>query len=186
MAKGTFINFYLPYSQKGVRISSQEQAQTILIKAQELISNGAKGVGITYSANYGQTREIERIYFAGGWKTKTMGANQADVIYNLEFLLASQYDSLQLKVRIMPITTMNAYEDPVERWNEDVQLGIVTTDLERIRIYLESGWSILGWQNQSTVNSSTSPYAIGGGIAHLPDVVENKIQTSLIEYSKIY
>ena len=86
----------------------------------------------------------------------------------------------------MPITTMNAYENPVERWNEDVQLGIVTSDLERIRIYLESGWSILGWQNQGTVNSSTSPYAIGGGIAHLPDIVEEKIQTSLIQYSKIY
>jgi len=186
MAKGTFINFYLPYSQNGVRISSPEQAQSILNTAKELISNGAKGLGITYSANYGQTREIERIYVAGGWNTETEGSNQADVIYNLELLLADQYNSLQGKVRIMPVTTMNAYENPVERWNEDVQLGIVTTDLERIRIYLESGWSILGWQNQGTVNSFTSPYGVGGGIAHLPDIVEDKIQTSLIEYSKIY
>ncbi len=32
MAKGTFINFYLPYSQEGLRVSSQEQAKAILTK----------------------------------------------------------------------------------------------------------------------------------------------------------
>ncbi len=186
MAKGTFINFYLPYSNGGVRISPQEQAKTILTKARELIANGAKGVGITYSANYGQTREIERIYFAGGWNTQTMGANQADVICSMESLMLSEYDSLQGKVHILPITTMNAYSERVERWNEDVQLGIVTTDLDRIRIYLESGWYILGWQNQSTIKKPTSPYAVGGGIAHLPDIVKDKIQTTLIEFAEDY
>ena len=186
MAKGTFINFYLPYAQDGVRIPDQEQAKAILTKAKELIGNGAKGVGITYSANYGQTREIERIYFAGGWKTQTRGANQAEVICSMESLMVREYDSLQGQVHILPITTMNAYTDGVERWNEDVQLGIVTTDLDRIKIYLESGWHILGWQNQSTIKNSTSPYAVGGGIAQLPDLVKDKIQATLISYAEVY
>lgn len=186
MAKGTFINFYLPYSQEGAIVSSQEQAKAILTKARNLIADGAKGVGITYSANYGQTREIERIYFAGGWNTQTKGANQADVMCNMESLMVREYDMLQGKVHILPITTMNAFSDWVERWNEDVQLGIVTTDLDRIRIYLETGWHILGWQNQSTIKNSTSPYAVGGGIAQLPDLVKDKIQATLIEYAKVY
>ena len=105
---------------------------------------------------------------------------------NMESLMVREYDMLQGKVHILPITTMNAFSDWVERWNEDVQLGIVTTDLDRIRIYLETGWHILGWQNQSTIKNSTSPYAVGGGIAQLPDLVKDKIQATLIEYAKVY
>ncbi len=178
MMKGVFIDFNVPYSKDGVSVLPQNQAEDILKKANDLVINGAKGVAIIYSANYGQTREIEKVYFTGGWKTQTNGANQAAVMNCLELLLSSKYSTLQGKMRILPITTMNAYDNPVNPWNNDVLMGIVTTDLERIKIYLEGGWNVLGWQNQNTVSNPKHPYAIGGGVAKLPQAVSDKIQSN--------
>lgn len=186
MRTGKFISFVVPFLKDGRSVPAQSQADAILQKCRELISDGSQGVAITYSANYGQTREIEKVYFAGGWETKTDGANQAAVMSSMESLLASRDSALQGKMRILPITTMNAYDSPVVPWNDDVLMGIVTTDLDRIQRYLEGGWDVLGWQNQNTVNHPQHPYAIGGGVAKLPQAVAAKIQTTLMHYAKQY
>lgn len=180
--KGMFVNLNLDYQ----ALSSEQQAENILNRAAELVGNKAKGVAITYSANYGQTRKIQQVYFAGGWNTETNGANQAAVIHAMESLLAGTYKHLQGKMRIVPITTMNAYDNSVAFWNQDVLMGIVITDLDRIQFYLEDGWYILGWQNQKTVNDQFHPYAVGGGIANLSDLVSSKIQKTLISYANKY
>ena len=180
--KGMFVNLNLNYQV----LSSEQQAEKILSKAAELVADKAKGVAITYSANYGQTRKIQQVYFAGGWNTETNGANQAAVIHAMESLLAGTYKHLQDKMRIVPITTMNAYDHPVTPWNQDVHMGIVITDLDRIQMYLEAGWYIFGWQNQETVNDQSHPYAVGGGIASLSDAVSSKVQKTLISYADKY
>lgn len=186
MAQGLFINFDIPYLKNGASVPPQEQAEEILKKAGDLIAAGAIGAAIIYSANYGQTREIEKTYFTGGWNTQTSGINQANVIMSMESLLGSKYQTLQHKMRIVPITTMNAYTDIVSPWNDDVLMGIVVTDLDRIEIYLEAGWNVLGWQNQDTVNNPNHPYAVGGGVAKLPTAVSDKIQSTLISYAAKY
>lgn len=177
-----FINFNLNYR----TLTTQEQAEKILGKAEDLLNNHAKGVAIIYSANYGQTRQIQQVYFAGGWNTETSGANQAAVMQEMESRMGSDYKHLQGSLRIVPITTMNAYDTPADPWNDDILMGIVTTDLDRIRIYLESGWHVLGWQNQDTASDAAHPYAVGGGVAKLPTAVSDKIQQTLISYAKQY
>lgn len=186
MPKGSFLPFNIPYSQNGSQVPAQDQAEEILKKAAELTTNGAEHVAITYSANYGQTREIEKTYFNGGWNSGTSGANQAEVMRQMEILLGSTYAALQGKMHIVPITTLNAYTDPVSPWNDDVLMGIIITDLARIKMYLESGWHVLGWQNQSTVTNPQHPYAIGGGVVRLPAAINDKIQQTLMEYAKKY
>jgi hypothetical protein len=112
--------------------------------------------------------------------------NQADVMSSMESLLGSEYQALQGKIHILPITTMKggARVDP---WNDDVLMGIVTTDLDRIKIYLEGGWDVLGWQNQETVDNPQHPYAIGGGVAGaLPPAINDKIRNTLIGYAHAY
>ena len=181
--KGSFINFELDYSKS----TNQQQADLILKKAQSLISSGSKGVAITYSANYGQTYKIEKTYFMGDWNTGTGGANQADVMTEMEKAMGSPpYDSLQHKMHILPITTMNGYPS-ADPWSDDTHMGIVITDLYRIQIYLDAGWDVLGWQNQKTVGDPKHPYAVGGGVvASLPQAISDKIQDTLIDYSKNY
>jgi hypothetical protein len=188
MSTGVFINFNLPYLKGGVYVSDLEQADIILKEATNLISKGAKGLAITYSANYGQTRKIEQVYSKGGWNTQTTGGNQAAVMACMESLLGSKYQALQGKMRIAPITTMNAYpgDNPINPWNENVLMNIVIKDLERIKTYLDGNWDVLGWQNQGTVGNPKHPYAVGGGIATLPQAVSDKIQNTLIGYAKTY
>lgn len=180
--KGKFVNLILDYQ----ALSSEQQAEIILNSAAALVANNAKGVAITYSANYGQTRQIQQVYFAGGWNTETKGTNQAAVIHAMESLLAGSYKHLQGRMRIVPITTMNAYDNAIASWNQDVHMGIVITDLDRMQIYLEDGWYILGWQNQKTVNDPIHPYAVGGGIAKLPGAVSSRIQKTLLSYADKY
>jgi len=186
MPNGQFINFNIPFLQNGAYVSSQSQAKQILTKAQSLINDGAIGVAITYSANYGQTLTIESVYASGGWDTHTNGANQAAVMSEMESLMGSTYQSLQGRMRIAPITTMNAYTNPLNPWNEHVQMGIVENDLDRIQQYLQNGWMVLGWQNQDTVTNATYPYAVGGGVVKPPQAITNKIQVTLIQFSKTY
>ncbi len=186
MPNGSFLPLHIPFSQNGAQVPAHDQAEEILKKATDLTANGSKSVAITYSANYGQTRDIQKIYFAGGWLTNTSGANQAEVMRQMEILLDSTYAALQGKMHIVPITTLNAYTDPVSPWNDDVLMGIIITDLARIEMYLESGWDVLGWQNQSTVSNPQHPYAIGGGVVKLPTAINEKIQSTLIGYAKKY
>lgn len=185
MSTGKFISFNIPYKEGSVYVSSATQAQEILNKAQELIDNGAPGVAITYSANYGQTQTIEKTYRAGGWDTQTNGANQAAVMAAMEQLMGSTYTVLQGKMHIAPITTMNGHP-PATPWNDTVLMNIVTQDLANIETYLKNGWTVLGWQNQDTVNNPVHPYAVGGGIATLPTAVSDKIQQTLIGFAKDY
>lgn len=190
MSKGKFINFLLDFKKD----TEEEQANKILLKCRERIQDGAEGVGITYSANYGQTRDIEEAYSAGEWNTQTSGDHQAKVMMCMESLLGSKYTDLQGKMHILPITTMNAYVDPLDPWNEDVQLEVVTADLNRIKDYLERGWDVLGWQNQKTVNRKSRPYAVGEGVAStLPSkdkvsekILSENVQNTLIEYASAY
>ncbi|MBL7803304.1 MAG: hypothetical protein JNL02_06180 [Saprospiraceae bacterium] len=187
MKTGQLINFYVPFIENNKNVSPDDQAILFLDKATDLIRAGAPGVGFTYSANYGQTRTIQQTYFSGGWNTQTNGANQAKVVESLEALLDSKYPALQGKLHILPITTMNAYVQIVAPWNDDVHLGIVTTDLDRIENYLKSGWTVLGWQNQISVNNPKHPYAVGGGVAQgMPTAVSDKIQQTLISLSTTY
>lgn len=182
MKTGQFINYSAPYG--GIHTSDHE-ATKLLDTADLLIKAGCKGVGYIYSANYGQTRTIQKTYFGGDWNSNTTGANQALLIMAVEKLLGEQnYSHLQGLVRITPITTMNAYDNPLPTWNEDIQTGIVNTDLDRIEYYLECGWSILGLQDQHT--NTQKPYAIGGNIANMSQAVSDFIQHTLIKFSTTY
>jgi hypothetical protein len=186
MLVGTFINFLIPFNKDGRGLSAEDQAKAILQKGQELIKSGAKGVGILFSANYGQTCTIEETYQKGEWLTGTDGAHQAKVMCLMESLLNTDiYKRLQGKVRIVPITTMNAYDPAhlVKPWNDRVHLEIVKTDLGKIKTYLEEGWDILGWQNQETIKNSRHPYAIGGGVARISTNIANEIQDTLLQYA---
>jgi len=193
MSTGKFHDFYLAYVKytdpKKVEKDARRQAEAILQTCSELINkDGSKSVGIIYSANYGQTRMIERVYFAGGYNTGTNGDAQATVMCEMEALLGSTYNSLQGKMHILPITTLNANVQP---WNENIHLGIVRTDLDRIDNYLQDGWDVLGWQNQDNNSGKDpkNPYAIGGKNAkppNFPKLVSDKIQSTLIDFAKKY
>ena len=86
-------------------------------------------------------------------------------------------------MRIAPITTMNAYVDPLTPWNETVLMDIVTADLEPIKSYLDDGWSVLGWQNQDTVDKPKRPYASAGASPRCRKPCRDKIQATLIGYA---
>ncbi|MDA9773773.1 hypothetical protein N9B82_02350 [Saprospiraceae bacterium] len=178
---GKFLNFLLDYSQ----MSDDDQAKSILDKADQLIKGGSTGVSITYSANYGQTVEIEKTYLAEEWDTKTNGANQATVVHDmLKMMATSAYSHLQGKMRLAPITTMAGSTKYAQKitTDESFHLGIIATDLMRIKNSLETGWSVLGWQNQKTVNSVDHPYAVGGGVVKLSAPVNKMIQGALMQY----
>jgi len=79
---------------------------------------------------------------------------------------------------------MNAYTDPVDHWNADVLYGLVQSDLDRIENNLATGWDVLGWQNQDTVDNGDSPYAVGGGVAKLPHFIQTEIQSRLKKFAQ--
>jgi hypothetical protein len=182
MKTGQFINYSAPYG--GIHTPDHE-ATKLLDTADSLMKAGCKGVGYIYSANYGQTRTIQKTYFNGDWNSNTSGANQALLIMAVEKLLGdAAYTHLQGLVRIMPITTMNAYDHPLPTWNDDIHIGILNTDLDRIEYYLQCGWSILGLQDQDS--NAHKPYAIGGNIANMSQAVSDFIQHTLIKFSQTY
>ena len=160
---GHFIKFLLPYKDdKGNYLSSGAQAHSVIEEAKKRINAGAKGVAITYSANYGQTLAIHKTYKAGDWNTHTGGANQAGVITAMEKLMGTTETSLQGKLQIAPITTMtyepNGYGDYTHK-------EVIEADLKYIKTLLEQGWDVLGWVNQDT----NPDYAVGGGVARSLD-----------------
>ncbi len=175
---GKFINFYLPYqTPQGHSVPNKIQATQILDKARQLISQGVKGVAITYSANFGQTEKIRATYASGGWDTHTSGANQADVMRNMESLMGNQYSDLQRVMEIAPITTMT-YTD----YGGKTHLEVVQNDLEHIKNLILKGWYVLGWMNQN----SKPHYAVGGGVAHLTPRINVLIQSTLSKYAAEY
>lgn len=173
---GCFSEFYLPYqNQNGESVSSHDQAVAILEEAKKWIAKGYSGVAITYSANYAQTTAIHRTYTSGQWYTQTSGANQAEVMREMELLLGNAYSTLQHQAHIAPITTMT-YSD----YGGKSHKNVVEYDLNHIKSLLENGWVVLGWQNQHT----RPDYAVGGGIATLPADINSMIQTTLAQYAK--
>jgi hypothetical protein len=170
--KGVFIDFYLEYRRDGSQggLTSDDQALAMLEECKRLVAAGYKGAAITYSANEGQTKDLEAAYAAGRYKASIHGANQAQVMEKLEDHLGKDWKDLQLKMRIAPITTIpDAGTDPS---------AIVKSDLERIHQYLTDGWAILGWENQDSRGTS-HPYAIGGGVQHLAAQINAEIQGGL-------
>ena len=179
--KGKFIDFYLPYSQDGNHISAKSQAQKILQEADTLLKTCSFGVAIIYSANYDQTKTIRKTYAEGGYKTGTSGANQANVMTEMENLLDTpNYQHLQSKIRIAPITTMT-YAD----YDGKDHITVVKDDLAQIKQMLENGWDILGWQNQTTIKSKNK-YAVGGGVATLSQDISDEIQSTLLSLASQY
>ena len=173
--RGVFLPFYLPFVDHNTRVPSVIQARRILDYAEQLLSGEIAGVAITYSANYGQTQHIRKCYDSGEWKTGISGANQAQVMTELESLLENEYQALQNKVRIAPITTMT-----YDNYGTFTHLQVIEQDLMGIRKLLETGWVVLGWMNQNT-----SPlFAVGGGIAMLAGELDNLIQDNLLHFSR--
>ena len=181
---GRFIKFLLTYREK----KSGEQATAILDRAKASLSEGAAGVAITYSANYGQTLNIRKTYSEGHWQTGTSGANQAAVMTAMERLMGTTYANLQTQMRIAPITTMT-YSD----YGGKTHLEVVNEDLDRIKTLLDNGWDVLGWINES----SNPNYAVGGGVASSPDpnnpseirfppILQAIVQQRLSQYAEQY
>lgn len=181
MIIGHFVNFYLPFiNENGELISAKDQAMAIIEEAQKRISKGSPGVAITYSANYRQTLIIRQIYYSGGWETHTYGANQAEVMYKMEYLLRTTYKELQRNLQIAPITTMTGGIPYGEKTHQEV----VAIDLAYIKTLLDDNWDVLGW-----INKIQNPlrYAVGGGVVkNLPQEINDFIQTTLTEYSMDY
>ena len=179
MITGRFVNFYLPFlDENGDEISAKDQALLIIAEAQKRIAAGSPGVSITYSANYGQTKKIHRVYNEGGWDTQTGGANQANVMYEMEKLMRDTYPELQRHLQISPITTMTGGVPYGDKTHKEV----VETDLAYIKGLLDDNWNVLGW-----INKDDKPvyFAIGGGeVKNLPLDISDLIQTTLTQYSK--
>ena len=179
--KGKFIDFYLPYSQDGNHISAKSQAEKILQEADTLLKKGSFGVAIIYSANYDQTKTIRKTYTEGKYKTGTSGANQANVMTEMEKLLDTpNYQHLQSKIRIAPITTLTHSD-----YDGKDHITVVKDDLGQIQEMLENGWDILGWQNQTTIKSKNK-YAVGGGVATLSQDISDEIQSTLLSLASQY
>lgn len=169
--QGKFISFNLPYIENGKSLSGEAQALRILNFAEDMLShNKYLGVAISYSANYDQTLHINNCYKNKQWYTGTNGANQASVMNAMEELLNDRYHNLQGKIRIAPITTMS-YSGFHGKTHEE----IILNDLKNIETLVRAGWCVLGWKNQTS-----SPYfAVGGGIANLPQPLSELIQNKL-------
>jgi hypothetical protein len=184
MSAGKFIPFLLPFKDaSGQYITATAQATEILKKAQGLVAAGSPGVAIIYSANYGQTRDAKAAYAAGKATFQISGSNQATVMAAMESELNGTFASLQHKMEIACITTLNAYQNPLLPWDDAVWLGVLKDDFKNLTDLLNKGWDVLGWMNQDTVNTK-SPYAIGGGIVQLPTNINDFIQSHLAALAK--
>ncbi|WP_299734254.1 hypothetical protein [uncultured Endozoicomonas sp.] len=155
---------------------NKTQAEKILQQAQTLLQNNPdlSGVAVTYSANHEQTLKIIDTYNKGNWFTGTNGANQADVMREMEKLLETgQFKHLQSKMRIAPITTMQ--HDGSSATNDEFAIS-----LDNIKQLTNNNWHILGWQNQLTHRNTVAPFAIGGGVSKaMPADHQRQIQDHL-------
>jgi len=182
--KGAFQGIMIKYKDANGYISADQQAIEILEEANKLMENGAVGVAITYSANYGQTVDINQTYKNGGWQVNISGANQADVMAKMESLLVTSYSNLQGKMRIAPITTMSYSIPP---YGSSTHEEVVKNDLKNIKDLLDKGWTVLGWQNQ---DSGSNSFAVGGGVAKrrgdFPQNLSDMVQTTLKQFEVDY
>ncbi|MBN9226648.1 MULTISPECIES: hypothetical protein [Legionella] len=171
MPKG-IVPFRVDFEKNGVGVSTRAQAAQILDEVARQHANGAKTVGITYSANQAQTDKIQSTYKNGGWKTGTDGSNQAAVISEIEQLLTTpKYQHLQGVYRTVPITTMkyDSTGKAVKAKDTDVE-----ESLKGASKFMDDGGVLLGWTNQTT---APGRLAIGGGVA---SGVQTSAQKSMI------
>jgi hypothetical protein len=176
--KGKFIPLLVPFREHEEFIPAKNQALKILSEAENILKeNTCIKTGITYSANYDQTKSINKTYASGKTLTGISGANQAQVMIELERLLQTDYTYLQGSFRIVPITTM-AYSD-FDGFSHD---AVIRSDLKSLEELLQNGWCIFGWMNQQTAPQ----FAVGGGIASLPNDLKELIQQTLTIFSETY
>ena len=165
--------FNVDFKKNGASVSATDQAIQILEEVNRQHKNGAKKVGITYSANQEQTAAILDTYNRGGWKTSLAGANQASVIMEIEKLLATtKYQHLQGVYQTVPITTMK-YADGGNALTADDDA--VQRSLKAASFFMDDGGVLLGWQNQFT---KPGHLAIGGGVAN---TVQSQSQRQMID-----
>ena len=190
---------FIPYFLNHKKLSNKEQAKMILDRVRALKKQyPGKKVGITYSANEDQTIKIAETYGNGGYNTGTTGANQAEVIAEIEKLLRTDdYKDCQNTFRIIPVTT-------ILRKTKDNEARI-NLDLTNAEKFLSDGNIVLGWVNAYGLNNKSnsavsdnivgglylSPnkvkeYAIGGGIAKLPDVLSSRVQNTFQSFAAEY
>lgn len=174
------VPFTVPFAKGGAPVSARDQAIKILEEVNRQHINGAKTVGITYSANQEQTADILKTYKSGGWKTGVGGSNQASVISEIEKLLATpKYQHLQGVYKTVPITTMK-YAGGITPLKADD--ASVQQSLNAASQFMAGGGVLLGWQNQSTQQGHL---AIGGGVAakvqstHQRQMVNDWVQMNL-------
>lgn len=188
--RGQAIPFYLDFS----KCSNAEQAKIILetvraIKRQLQENNPHIKVGITYSANENQTLKIAETYEDPRlFRTGTTGANQAEVMAEVEKLLDTDaYADCRDVFRIIPITTIPNIPDYHHHSER------ILKDIQNANEFLSVGNVILLWVNQNGLRDGTSgllsgmhldpgavaSYAIGGGITSLHEDFSGFIQRKL-------
>ena len=168
------INFKLTYGQlRDHDADINRQAIVILQKVQEEKNlNPNVVVGITYSANDGQTAAIRKASKQNEALPQITGVNQAKVMERVRnLLLTDAWQHLKRNFWILPITTtFYGREQPRNR----EFIGIVKNDLDKISAFEQNpNHVVLLWRNQEL------DYAVGGGVTPLPDNVHKLIQNTL-------
>lgn len=171
--KGLFVPTYIPYQGR----SARDQAIEVLELVSRHHDKHQQAVGITYSANHGQSVSIREAYQNKHWITHTNGGNQATVIAEIEHALQTpSHQRLQSHFRILPITTCT-----FSGGSGHVEDAWIDEDLAAIRAFLlpPNHGIVLGWQNENTVHQGT--YAIGGGISQQLTKQQNELIQSTLK-----
>jgi hypothetical protein len=218
VTSGKVAQFFMTYKPKVVKgqqeepgLHSDQQAQKIVNVVKCLMTKGYKHIGLTYSANQGQTTQIfenykkndNDIFSSNDEKeiSKTIflsAANQGAVLDNLSKLTTDS--DFKKAFRIIPFSTMassGGTSDLVENSTGDNQQCIAAAE----KFLKLEGSIILGWCNQDiktkltetnkndfnkdyTNISNDFPFAIGGGIGNIKNLLPNLFRTYLGEYFK--
>ncbi len=146
--------FVVKFADQNGTISAKRQAQQIIEKFEKEIAAGRK-VAITYSANSKQADDIYRGYQTGDFSIH--GSNQAQVIkLVIEEIHKRKWED---KAHILPVATMS-YDKKHNK--QPVDKKSVKRDLGNIAQHVGAGWTVLGFQNQTT---KPGELAVGGAIS---------------------
>ncbi|OGT67089.1 MAG: hypothetical protein A3J38_05365 [Gammaproteobacteria bacterium RIFCSPHIGHO2_12_FULL_45_9] len=199
--RGSFVDCPIVFSDGGTTaggLATREQAVEILRRVALIHQQYPdRQIGITYSANRGQTLAIRG---GGDFSGEFVGSTgQGAVMREVLALLRSgdnvpgvqpavPYSSLQSIFKILPVSTMRypeATPQAVKGW--------VGEDLGRINGHMAAGGIVLGWQNQDRTplarGSYQRNYAIGGGdpssgqyTAEIDETVQEELLRLKAEY----
>jgi hypothetical protein len=177
MKKGLFVDFYCPYRNR----SAREQALQIVDVADQYLAKGYACVGIIYSANYEQSRQIKEGYQKKQWLTGIGGSNQAKVMMDMEDIIKEHRQDLLGRLIILPMSTMNGYRKIhySDRDFTNAHPQVIDQDFADIREFIAKGGVALGWQNDTTIDRKDGPYAYGGGVTQLRPEIHAQIQTGM-------